>query len=64
MQLQQALNDLRDDFELPAFQDYVPDWYAATVADASRANLAVPPVAGGVNLFDMTEEVDPKTFNA
>jgi len=64
MQVQQALNDVRDEFELPAFQNYVPDWYAASKADMSAFAPAAPVAAGDVNLFDMAEEVDPKTFNA
>jgi len=64
MQVQQALNDVRDEFELPAFQHYVPDWYAASKAEQPAFDPAAPQADGGANLFDMAEEVDPKTFNA
>jgi len=64
MQVQQALNDVRDEFELPAFQNYVPDWYAASKAEQPEFDPVAPVDAGDMNLFDLAEEVDPKTFNA
>jgi len=65
MQVQQALNDVRDEFELPAFQDYVPDWYAASKGEKVAATDRDAALAkGDVWLADLAEDVDPKTFNA
>jgi len=55
MQLQQALNDLRTQFQLPAFQDYVPSWLPNL--DAAGAAHGIHVANGNVNLADLA--VDP-----
>jgi len=63
MQVQQALNEVRDEFELPAFQNYVPDWYAASQGEKVAATDRDAALAkGDVWLADLAE--NPKTFNA
>jgi len=63
MQVQQALNDLRDAFELPAFQDYVPRWLPDGAAEGITA-MGAPFMAGDddVNLADLA--VDPAVVAA
>jgi len=54
MQVQQALNDVRDEFSLPAFQNYVPSWLPETAAGVSAAPDA-PLADGDVRLDDLAE---------
>jgi len=65
MQVQQAVNDVRTEFQLPEFADYVPHWLPRNDEDSIDA-AAAPFVAadGDVNLADLAVAVDPKTFNA
>jgi len=53
MQVQQALNEVRDEFQLPAFQDYVPRW----LPDGDATDAPFVPTGGDVNLADLA--VDP-----
>jgi len=62
MQVQQALNDLRDEFELPAFQDYVPNWLELKDGDAALPiDRASVQARGDVLLADIA--VDPADFD-
>jgi len=54
MQVQQALNDVRDEFSLPAFQNYVPSWLPETAAGVSAPSNA-PLADGDVRLDDLAE---------
>jgi len=55
MQVQQALNDVRDAFELPSLVDYVPDWLAG--ADLPAYDPDAPLAEGDVLLEDIA--IDP-----
>jgi len=59
MQVQQALNDVRNDFALPSFQNYVPDWLASSAAEPlPKYDPDAPLAEGDVLLADLALDPD------